>query len=132
MDTYVGDQLVVKGQMATFVVGAGNFGGPRTSSKAKLAVNPPKRPHDTVVEQQTSLDSAALYRLSGDFNPLHIDANIAKMAGHKVPILHGLCTVGYSVRHVLETYADCDGSLFKSYKVYNFFTLTSSNLASKL
>lgn len=58
-----------------------------------------------------------MYRLSGDLNPLHIDPSFALAAGHQTPILHGLATLGISVRHILKQYADNDSKLFKSLKV---------------
>lgn len=69
------------------------------------------------MREKTDLDQAALYRLSGDLNPLHIDSNLAKISGFETPILHGLASFGFSVRHVLQQYANNDGKLLKAVKV---------------
>ncbi|KAK9310148.1 hypothetical protein QLX08_000433 [Tetragonisca angustula] len=114
-DTSNGDKLCTT-QMILFVVGAGGFQGKRSSSKIIPTVEAPNRQPDASVIQQTSHDQAALYRLSGDKNPLHIDPNVAMIAGFKQPILHGLCSLGFAVRHVLQTYANGDPSFFKAVK----------------
>ncbi|KAA0714509.1 Peroxisomal multifunctional enzyme type 2 [Triplophysa tibetana] len=115
--TYSGHELLCYNQFSVFIVGAGGFGGKRTSEKAVATVPPPNRPPDAVIVDQTSKDQAALYRLSGDWNPLHIDPSFAAMGGFKSPILHGLCSFGFATRHVLKQYADNDASRFKSIKV---------------
>ncbi|KAF7284371.1 peroxisomal Multifunctional enzyme type 2 isoform X2 [Rhynchophorus ferrugineus] len=109
--------LVIKNQIVTFAVGAGRFGGSRNGTKLVPCIQKPNRSPDLTLTQKTSLDQAAIYRLSGDRNPLHIDPNIAAVAGFEKPILHGLCSLGFSVRVILKSYADYDISLFKACKV---------------
>uniref|UniRef100_A0AAR2KTX2 Peroxisomal multifunctional enzyme type 2 n=1 Tax=Pygocentrus nattereri TaxID=42514 RepID=A0AAR2KTX2_PYGNA len=115
--TYSNQELVCYNQFSVFIVGAGGFGGKRSSDKAST-VPAPNRAPDAVVEDETSRDQAALYRLSGDWNPLHINPSFAStISGFKAPILHGLCSFGFAARHVLKQYAGNDVSRFKSIKV---------------
>lgn len=93
-----------------FVRGAGGFGGDR-GPEARQA-EPPEGPDgvlapDFTVTETTSPQQAALYRLSGDFNPLHIAPATAAQAGFERPILHGLCTYGYAGRAIVR--AACGG-----------------------
>lgn len=98
-----------------FIRGSGGFGGQRQPSDrgpATAANDPPSREPDKVVEEKTSDDVAALYRLMGDRNPLHIDPKFSAAGGFSVPILHGLATFGISGKHVYQTYG-----VFKNIKV---------------
>uniref|UniRef100_A0A2K6GZX3 Peroxisomal multifunctional enzyme type 2 n=1 Tax=Propithecus coquereli TaxID=379532 RepID=A0A2K6GZX3_PROCO len=79
--SYSEEELICYNQFSIFLVGSGGFGGKRTSDKAKVAVAIPNRPPDAILKDTTSLNQAALYRLSGDWNPLHIDPNFASLAG---------------------------------------------------
>lgn len=83
--------------------GEGGFGGEPPPKVDSGIVVPKDRPADFRVEEATSREQALLYRLSGDVNPLHADPDFATMAGFaQGPILHGLCTYGYMVRHVAK------------------------------
>lgn len=99
-----------------FVRGLGGFGGERGPSRDKENL-PPQRAPDAVVEEQPSVNQAHIYRLSGDYNPLHIDPDMATMVGFKKPILHGLCTFGYACRAILKTFCDNDTTKLKSLRV---------------
>nr|XP_032519472.1 peroxisomal multifunctional enzyme type 2 isoform X2 [Danaus plexippus plexippus] len=115
-EIYQNKELVIRTQQHIFVLGQGGFGGPRNSKQAIAVEAVPKRSPDAVLEQRTAEDQAALYRLSGDLNPLHIDPNVATASGHPRPILHGLASLGFSARHVLMKYAGNDASNVKALK----------------
>ncbi|CAJ0571993.1 unnamed protein product, partial [Mesorhabditis spiculigera] len=116
-DDDTGEKLFMQ-QFATFQVGAGGFGGARTSPEEFQTAKIPERKPDRIVEEKTSLDQAALYRQgSGDPNPLHIDPSFAQMSGFPEPILHGLCSMGFSARHVINSFAENDGNRLRAIKV---------------
>ena len=100
-----GDVLFTN-SMSAFIRGAGGWGGDRGPSGPKNA--PPDREADHVVTYRTRVDQALTYRLSGDRNPLHSDPEFAKLAGFPKPILHGLCTFGFTGRALLHSLADGD------------------------
>jgi acyl dehydratase len=98
-----------------FARGSGGFGGERGPS-AKGMNAPPERQPDHVISDETRLEQAAIYRLSGDRNPLHVDPEFAKMGGFDTPILHGLCTYGFVGRAILNALCDRDPSRFGSFE----------------
>ena len=78
----------------------GGFGG---ENAPKETFTYPDRAPDFEIEESPSPDQPLLYRLSGDVFALHVDSEFAKMAGFEKPIMHGLCTYGYSCRALLES-----------------------------
>ncbi|HEX3343334.1 MAG TPA: SDR family NAD(P)-dependent oxidoreductase, partial [Polyangiaceae bacterium] len=103
-------------ELTTFVRGAGGWGGDRGPS-AEVNMAPTRAP-DATVEEKTLPNQALLYRLSGDWNPLHADPAFAKNFGFERPILHGLCSFGFAARHVIAKFAPGgDPRFFKSIKV---------------
>lgn len=69
----------------------------------------PERDPDLVCDLAIPEGAALLYRLNGDYNPLHADPEVARAAGFPRPILHGLCTFGYAGHAVLRTACKLDG-----------------------
>ena len=95
---------------------AGNFGGDR-GPKSEIVTPPEGRDPDFRFEYATATDQAALYRLSGDKNPMHIDPEFARKGGFHRPILQGLCTFGFAGRAVLYGACNGDPARFKSFSV---------------
>jgi len=103
-------QPLFKNRMSAFIRGEGGWGGDRGPSGPQNV--PPEREPDHAVTYQTRVDQALLYRLSGDRNPLHSDPAFAAMGGFDRPILHGLCTYGFTGRALLHTLCGSDPARF--------------------
>jgi acyl dehydratase len=94
-----------------FIQGSGGWGGecgPRDEWEQ------PDHEPDAVRRYLTSPGQALIYRLSGDRNPLHSDPAAAAAAGFPAPILHGLCTYGYTCRALVDAVCDGDPARFGS------------------
>jgi acyl dehydratase len=101
-ESRLGSELVAESEWVLYCMGAGGFGGAPPPKGEKVSV-PKDVPADFTAELSTHREQAALYRLSGDHNPLHIDPDFAQAAGFaQGPILHGLCTFGLLGRAVLK------------------------------
>jgi acyl dehydratase len=94
-----------------FIRGEGGWGGERGLSGPQNV--PPEREPDHTVTYQTSPDQALIYRLSGDRNPLHSDPAFAALGGFDRPILHGLCSYGFTGRALLHTLCGSDPAQFQ-------------------
>jgi len=89
--------------------GGGGFG----DVPANMADLPDRAP-DRSMEIPTLPRQALIYRLSGDWNPIHVDPKMARKAGFERPILHGLCTTGIACRAVLGAYCDNEPARLRS------------------
>lgn len=90
----------------TFCRADGGFGGP-TGPVPPIHTLPTSAP-DRVCDLATLPQAALIYRLSGDYNPLHADPGYAKRGGYDQPILHGRCTFGVVGHALLKTCCDYD------------------------
>jgi acyl dehydratase len=110
-DTSTGEPLFTV-TMSAFIRGEGGWGGDRGPSGPKNP--PPERDPDHEQAYVTRSDQALIYRLSGDRNPLHSDPSFAAMGGFDRPILHGLCTYGFTGRALLHRLCEGDPARFKA------------------
>lgn len=100
---------------AAMLRGDGGFGGkpgPQPEPH-RLPEGPPTRHHDI----RTFANSALIYRLSGDRNPLHADPRVAAAGGFKTPILHGLCTYGVAGRAIIKACCGNEPARLRSLQV---------------
>jgi acyl dehydratase len=103
----------------TFLRGDGGFSGQSGVSDAGPEALPgvPETAPDIELELPSLEQAALIYRLSGDYNPLHADPDVARAAGFKRPILHGLCTFGMATHAVLKSCCEYDATRIKSMAV---------------
>ncbi|MGH3212329.1 MAG: MaoC/PaaZ C-terminal domain-containing protein [Trebonia sp.] len=110
VDADTGEALVTT-RGSVFIRGEGGFGGDRGPGQDWEM---PSGAPDEQVTYQTRTDQALLYRLTGDRNPLHSDPKFAARGGFARPILHGMCTYGYTGRALLHAVCDSEPARFGS------------------
>jgi len=87
----------------TFCRADGGFGGP--AGPVKPVHELPTRAPDRSLDFATQPRAALIYRLSGDYNPLHAEPAIGHAAGFERPILHGLARLAsFDVRFSSPVY----------------------------
>jgi acyl dehydratase len=110
-DEASGDLLVTMGTVS-FLRADGGFGGKSEGAPKPRAV-PADRAPDVKTSLPVFLNQALIYRLAGDYNPLHSDPEIARSAGFERPILHGLCAYGMVGRALVKVLAQDDPQRLK-------------------
>jgi acyl dehydratase len=111
-DEATGHQLATIGQ-GLFLRGDGGFGG--ISDGAPTPHMLPSRPADAVEDVLTRPEQAFIYRLSGDYNPLHVSPKIAAEAGFPRPVLQGLATYGIAGHVALMLLCSGDTTRFLNF-----------------
>ena len=124
------EENLYEAEWSIFYVGAGGFGGD-PGPKAENIAPPAGSAPDFSISEAVAANQAAIYRLSGDYNPLHLDPQAAKRGGFDRPILHGLCTYGFATRAIVNQLLGGEVSRLKEFSarfsdvVYPGDTLTT-------
>ncbi|KAK4429460.1 Enoyl-CoA hydratase 2, peroxisomal [Sesamum alatum] len=113
--------LLFMNRMTVYLRGAGGFSKSsqpysftKYPSNQTFAYKIPQSQPFAVFEDCTQPSQALLYRLSGDYNPLHSDPMVAEIAGFSRPILHGLCTLGFAVRAIIKSICRGEQKMIKN------------------
>ncbi len=114
VDKATGD-LLCRLTSTTMMRGDGGFGGPSGPLPSPHPL--PDRAPDQTLGISTLPQAALIYRLSGDYNPLHADPAVARSGGFERPILHGLCTFGVVCRALLQMVCGNDPARLRSMQV---------------
>ena len=107
-------ELLATVHQTVFCRGDGGFGGPAKAKAVPPAHPIPERAPDTHIDLPTSRQTALIYRLSGDYNPLHSNPATARAAGFERPILHGLATFGVTGHGLVKRLADSDPTALRA------------------
>ena len=108
-------ELLASINSTTFCRRDGGFGGSSTSSKPRSLPEIPNTLPDLSDQLKTLPQAALIYRLSGDYNPLHADPTVAASVGFKQPILHGLCSYAVAGFAALKNLCGYDSSKLRRF-----------------
>jgi acyl dehydratase len=108
--------LIAKNTGKVFIRGIGGFGDPGIIKDPPIPSVPTRTPDMTHTET-TGLNLPVIFQLAGDINPHNIYSDKAAVGGFERPIMHGLCTMGFSARAILQSVLNYDVSKFRSFKV---------------
>lgn len=108
------DALIATVTNTIFARANGGFGGTATAARPSVVL--PQSAPDLSIDVKTLEQSALIYRLSGDYNPLHANPEVAKIAGYDYPILHGSATWGIAGYAVMRMVCDADPSRLRSFE----------------
>ena len=98
-----------------FLRGDGGCGGTTTEAPAPHPV--PERTPDLSCTLPILARAALIYRLSGDYNPIHADPALARKAGFEKPILHGLCSLGIATRAIISSCCNDEPEMLQSLRL---------------
>ncbi|KAK3336894.1 HotDog domain-containing protein [Cercophora scortea] len=99
---------------SAFYVAQGNWGGPKGPATQNFPA--PDRKPDIVFEKQTTPETPLLYRLNGDYNPLHATPEPGLKMGFGGVIIHGLFSFNWACHGLLEHFGGSDPSNIKEYQ----------------
>jgi peroxisomal enoyl-CoA hydratase 2 len=108
-------EIYVKVGSQAFFVGQGNWGGPKGPATVNYPPPKDKKPDYTYTKQLTA-ESALLYRLNGDYNPLHATPEPGAAMGFGGAIMHGLSSWNYAAHGILREIGGGDPANIKSFQ----------------
>ncbi|KAG6003305.1 hypothetical protein E4U21_002193 [Claviceps maximensis] len=114
VDTATGDVYTRVTTSSSFV-GQGGWHGPKAPATKNYPPPTDKQP-DAVLEHQTMPESGLLYRLNGDYNPLHAIPEPGMMIGFDGAILHGLYSWNTTCHLLLRQFGGSDPANIKEFQ----------------
>lgn len=107
-------ELYTRAIGSAFFVGQGGWGGPKGPKTQNFPPPEGKRP-DAEYVHPISMESAHLYRLNGDYNPLHATPEPGKAMGFGGAIMHGLYSWNTTCHALLKLLGGSDAANIREY-----------------
>ncbi|KAE8153250.1 hypothetical protein BDV25DRAFT_127328 [Aspergillus avenaceus] len=107
-------EIYTKTVSSNFMVGQGNWGGPKGPSTVNYP--PPDRKPDAVHVIQSTAETPLLYRLNGDYNPLHATPEPGQKMGFGGVIIHGLFSWNSAAHGILRELGGSDPQNLKEFQ----------------